>query len=87
MSFQLRKIPKYSELYINPDLTPAEREANRKLRQELAQRRAAGEEDIVIRNGTIIKRPNGTRTRPPFQGSRAIAEVQQNKEAGQTGRQ
>ena len=54
-SSQLRNTPEWQHLYINPDLTPAEREENRKLRQELASRRAAGEENISIRKGKIVK--------------------------------
>ena len=54
-SSQLRSHPKWQHIYINPDLTPEEREVNRKLRQELASRRASGEENIIIRKGRIVK--------------------------------
>ena len=44
------------KVYFNHDLTPKEREADRALREELKARREQGEEDIVIRNGKIVKR-------------------------------
>ena len=55
MSSQLRHIPDWSHVYINPDFTPAEREERRKLRQELLSRREAGETNLVIRKGKIVK--------------------------------
>ena len=55
MSSQLRSIPEWKSLYIIPDLTLAEREERRKLRQELATRRSAGEENLIIKKGKIIK--------------------------------
>ena len=42
-------------LYITPDLTKAERETAKKLREELKARKLAGEEDLVIKKGRIIK--------------------------------
>ena len=54
MSSQLRSIPEWRHVFINPDLTPAEREANRKLCQELASRRAEGEANLMIRQGKIV---------------------------------
>ena len=69
MSSQLRNIPEWSNLYINPDLTPAEREMNRKLRQELAARRAAGENDIFIRRGSIVRLPKTSRSTTTVQPS------------------
>ena len=41
-------------MYINPDLTQKEREAGKRLRDELAQRRRAGEQNIYIKRGRII---------------------------------
>ena len=40
--------------YVNPDLTQKRRIAQKELRQELAQRKAAGEKDIYIRKGHIL---------------------------------
>lgn len=44
----------YGNVYISPDLSPKEREANRKLREELAARRSAGENNLTIRGGKIV---------------------------------
>ena len=41
------------KVYVSPDLTSKEREANRKLREELNSRRGNGEE-VMIRNGKIF---------------------------------
>ena len=68
LSPSLRDIPEWKHIYINPDLTPAERDENRKLRQELASRREAGETNLVIRKGKIVKShtaPVGSSTRAP----------------------
>ena len=46
---------KWSNIYINPDLTKDERQAGKQLRQELDQRRKNGEKDLVIRNKKIIQ--------------------------------
>ena len=55
MAPQLRQNAEYSNIYITPDLTWREREEGRKLREELARRREAGEENLVIRRGKIIR--------------------------------
>ena len=39
---QVRRSDQYSNIYITPDLTQKEREANRKLREELACHRRSG---------------------------------------------
>ena len=52
---QLRTSEKWGKVYITPDLTKAEREAARKLRQELADRRAAGETNLSIRRGRVVR--------------------------------
>ena len=52
---QLRHSELYSNIYITPDLTQKEREAGRKLREELAARRKAGESDLAIRSGRIVQ--------------------------------
>jgi hypothetical protein len=43
----------YQGVFIKPDLSPKEQEANRLLRNELFRRRNAGER-VMIRNGKII---------------------------------
>ena len=52
---QLRRCKDYENVYVTPDLTQKEREANRKLREELAARRNAGEANLTIRGGKIIQ--------------------------------
>lgn len=43
-------------IYINHDLTPLEQQKDKELRDELKTRRSNGEEDLIIRNGKIVKR-------------------------------
>ena len=50
----------FSRIYINPYLSYKERQALKELRKELARRKTAGEKDIFIRRGQIVKRTNTT---------------------------
>ena len=77
MSSQLRNFPELKNMYVNPDLTPEERESRRKLRQELALRRAAGENDIIIRHGSIVKVTNKSRSNVSMQGTGSSTEPTQ----------
>ena len=52
----LRGIDNYGNIFITPDLTKSEREQGKKTRDELARRREAGEKDLVIWRGKIIKK-------------------------------
>ena len=45
---KLHKFEEFKNVYVNPDLTQAERLAHKELRQELTQRRADGEKNINI---------------------------------------
>ena len=54
MAPQLRHSVRWGNIYLSPDQTKVEREASRKLRDELRSRRAAGEQSLVIRNGRIV---------------------------------
>ena len=54
MAPQLRNCEKYDGVYMNPDLSPREREQGKKLRQELAARKQKGEKNLSIRKGRII---------------------------------
>ena len=45
---------KNKHIFINPDLTPKQREHDKKLRQDLKDRRSNGETDIYIRKGKIV---------------------------------
>ena len=51
---QLRNSDTWGNIYITPDLTKTEREAARKVREELAARRAAGETNLTIRKGKVV---------------------------------
>ena len=53
-SAKLRLNPDWKNVYVNPDMTLAERNANRLLRQELRERRNKGEKNLVIRRNKIV---------------------------------
>jgi len=61
---KLRKYEQFKNVFIVPDRTKFEREKHQKLVNELKQRRASGEQNLVIRNGNIVvyhrSRPSGT---------------------------
>lgn len=59
----------YNKVFITPDLTYKEREENRKLRQKLAERRAEGESELVIKNGRITRGSKPFRERSEDKGS------------------
>ena len=63
----LRNSDDYGNIYITPDLMKAEREQGRKTREELNRRRNAGEKDLVIWRGKIVRKTHsqGTETRTP----------------------
>jgi len=44
-----------NKIWFNDDLTEKERMEGKKLREELKQRKEAGEKDIAIRRGKIVK--------------------------------
>ena len=50
----IRECTSWSNVYISPDLTPKEREANRRLREELKNRKDAGEKNLMIKRGKIV---------------------------------
>ena len=56
----------YKQVYISPDLTPKEREANKCLHTELHRRKEAGETNLIIRCGEIVSKspPSGAATVP-----------------------
>ena len=56
-----------SVIYITPDMTPKEREASKKLREELKKRRLEGE-DVIIRGGKIV--PTDVTKNSSFRGTR-----------------
>ena len=51
---KLRNSSKWNEVFISPDLTPKERETNKKLREELRNQKQAGEKNLIIRCGKIV---------------------------------
>jgi hypothetical protein len=52
----LRHHKEFEKVYISPDLTPKERDANNKLVQEMKSRREGGETELIISRGKIITR-------------------------------
>ena len=52
----LRHHAQYKKTYIAPDLTKFQREKNKKLVDELKHRKANGENNLIILNGTIVPR-------------------------------
>ena len=44
----------FAKVFIHQDLTPKEREARKKLVEEMKQRRANGEKDLILVNGKIV---------------------------------
>src|SRR6266536_5461438 len=55
----LRKHEEYKKVYISPDLTRKQQESDKILRDKLKQMRTAGETDIRIKRGKIVKNSNG----------------------------
>ena len=64
MARHLRDSEKWGNIFITPDLTPAERQAAKKLREELEARKKAGEANLVIRRGKIVAAGIGTHPVP-----------------------
>ena len=62
-SGRLRKHEQFKNTYISPDRTKLEREKHQKLVTELKRRRSNGEQNLVIRNNTIV---TITRRSQPF---------------------
>ena len=52
---KLRLTDTWSSNYIQPDMTPTEREAYRQLQGEIKRRRNLGESNLIIRNGKVIQ--------------------------------
>ena len=57
MAPQLRHLNTWKRIYITPDQTKTEREESKRLREELASCRQAGEANIMIKRGRIVKAP------------------------------
>ena len=61
---KLRFSETWSRVYIQPDMSPKEREAHKKLYEELKKRKNQGESNLVIRRGKIVPYvPHTYRTR------------------------
>ena len=61
----MKKVEGWSTTYISPDLTKAQREKAYQLRVEKRRRTAAGESNLVIRNGAVVVKESR-----PFRESR-----------------
>jgi hypothetical protein len=46
----------FNKVFLHQDLTPRQRQARHLLVQEMKDRQAAGETDLIIANGRIVKR-------------------------------
>ena len=46
----------FQKVYVTPDLPLNERQENKRLHDELFQRKNAGEKDLIIRTGRIVKK-------------------------------
>ena len=68
-SYKLCNHDQYKHVYIVADKTKFERDKHKRLVDELKQRRADGETNMIIRNGSIITRPQHFTSRPPSSGS------------------
>ena len=66
---RLRTSKQFPKVYISQDMTQAERQKHKQLVTQLKQRRAKGEQNIVIRNGRIITRYSRTQLNPPTEQS------------------
>ena len=60
------KVPWHKKVYVNPDLTKAQREKDRAARSELKRRRDNGETNLIIRNFMVVTKqrqdtPNNSR--------------------------
>jgi hypothetical protein len=78
----LRPTDDWANIYISADLTPSEREKEKKLRQELRERRDAGERNLIIRSSQIVTRATKIATNQSDDGNRNIKD-DQNKENNQ----
>ena len=52
----LRNSSSYKKVFINPDLTPKERVANKQILEELRHRRQQGEVNLIIRRNKIVSK-------------------------------
>lgn len=72
---KLRFSNTWNQIYIQPDMTPTEREAYRKLQEEIKRRKSLGESNLIIRNGKIIQYvPKKFRSRVLANNSSAVVE-------------
>ena len=56
-------------VYLNADLTPEQRKADYDLRTELKRRRAAGEQNLIIRDGRLVTK----QSRPAASSAEPVA--------------
>ena len=51
----LRRLPEYRNVFVNPDFTPIQQKEQRLLREELKERRSSGE-NVIIHRGKVVTR-------------------------------
>ena len=56
----LSKIEEYKKVFVAPDLTRKQQEEDKKLRAKLKELREAGDAEVRIKKGKIIKNVDGT---------------------------
>ena len=54
----------FQKVYVTPDLSLNERQENKRLRDELFQRKKDGEKDLIIQRGKIVKKITSTEPAP-----------------------
>jgi len=72
----------WANIYISADPTPTEREKEKKLGQELRERRDAGERNLIIPSNQIVTRATKIATNQSDDGNRNTKD-DQNKENNQ----
>lgn len=79
---RLRHSVRFQRVYINKDLTVAERNEDKKLREELKEKRSAdGEERFIIRRGKVI-RINEERRNEPIRKDERVEKPEERRDGG-----
>ena len=73
----------HRNIYLAPDKTIKEREKNRELQKELREMKERGQTDLMISDGKIVKRRDGTKGQNDMRGVHEKAnQTQKEKETG-----
>ena len=77
---KLRNSKNFERLYISKDMTVSEREKEKKLREELSQRKQQGESELIIRRGKIIRIDRQPQQQEPNREGRSSQQEEPNQE-------